>query len=86
MDNLTVQSRHKKLSPSTADNNGRFDSIDAEELLELFPLPRYFQIHFSHVHDNHEHAKLQVDELKQSIHRVEQKLDLLLAAMVQQQL
>lgn len=64
----------------------RFEDVGAEELLAQFPLPRYFQIHFSHIHENCEQTKQQVDELKQSIKLVEQKLDRILDAMMQEQL
>ena len=86
MDNLTLRVEHKKLPRQQVVQNDRFDSIGTEELLELFPLSRYFQIHFTHVHENCGHAQRQLDELKQSINRVEQKLDRLLAAMMQEQL
>ncbi|MGR9116605.1 MAG: hypothetical protein ACU85E_12630 [Gammaproteobacteria bacterium] len=84
MDNLSLQPEQKKMSRQRSGQNERFDNIGTEDLLDLFPLPRYFQIHFSHVHDNCEIAKLQVNELRQSVDRVEQKLDQLLAALLQE--
>jgi len=57
-----------------------------DDLLDLFPLPRYFQAHFEHIHDNtHEiQSKLnhlnhdfqsQLDQLMQKLAKVEGKLD-----------
>ena len=83
---MTLRSTHKKLLSQRVAQNDRFDSIGTEELLELFPLPRYFQIHFTHIHENCERANSQLDELKQRIDRVEQKLDRLLAVLMQEQL
>lgn len=91
MDNLSMLARCKKAPRRQTAKNDQFDSLEfdsikAEELLKSFPLPRYFQVHFSHIHDNCEHAKHQVEELKQSVERVEEKLDRVLAALMKDQL
>ncbi|MFZ2169354.1 MAG: hypothetical protein WAW61_06895 [Methylococcaceae bacterium] len=63
-----------------------------DDLIDLFPLPRYFQIHFEHIHDNsHEvQGKLthlnhdlqsQLDQLKQTLAKVEDKLDRFIALL-----
>lgn len=75
----------KKLSTKQAEHNYDFDAFEIEELLEQFPLPRYFQIHFNHVHENCEQVKQQFHELTQRAERIEQKLDRLLDTMLQKQ-
>ena len=63
-----------------------------EDLIDLFPLPRYFQVHFDHIHDktdaieqkiNHVNQDLcsQLEQLKQSLGVVENKLDLFFAIL-----
>ncbi len=81
MNNMAVRTKQKKIPHQRGMHNYQYDSLGIEELLELFPLPRYFQIHFGHIHDNTEQAMRQLDELKQRIERVEEKLDQLLAVM-----
>ncbi len=57
-----------------------------DDLIDLFPLPRYFQVHFEHIHDStHDvQGKLthlthdiqsQLDHLKETLAKVEGKLD-----------
>lgn len=81
MDNIAVRGKHKKMPHRQAMHRYQFDAVDAEELQDLFPLPRYFQIHFNHIHENVERLEHQLDELKQSVSRVEDKLDQLLAGL-----
>ncbi|MGR9051153.1 MAG: hypothetical protein ACU84J_00750 [Gammaproteobacteria bacterium] len=83
MDNLSLRLDPQKMAPRKSIPKDAYDSVSSEELLELFPLPRYFQIHFGHIHDNAEAAKHQLNELKESLDRVEKKLDRLLASMAQ---
>lgn len=76
----------KRLPTKQADYSYNFDSVDVEELVAQFPLPRYFQIHFSHVHENCEQVKKQFNELSQRVDKIEQKLDKLLDIMAQEQI
>ena len=57
-----------------------------DDLIDLFPLPRYFQVHFEHIHDNthdvqgklnhlNHDIQSQLDQIKQSLANVEIKLD-----------
>jgi hypothetical protein len=82
-------------------NNGEFTtpvtsekrSIKKEDdLIDLFPLPRYFQVHFEHIHDstNNVQGKLnhlnhdiqsQLDHLKETLATVEGKLDRFIALL-----
>jgi len=58
----------------------------ADDLIDLFPLPRYFQVHFEHIHDNthdvqgklnhlNHDIQSQLDQIKQTLANVENKLD-----------
>jgi hypothetical protein len=57
-----------------------------DDLIDLFPLPRYFQVHFEHIHDNthdvqgklnhlNHDIQSQLDQIKQTLAKVEDKLD-----------
>jgi hypothetical protein len=81
---LQEHKHHKELKPSA--NSEKRGIKNEDDLIDLFPLPRYFQIHFEHIHDNaHDvQGKLnhlnhdiqnQLDQLKQSLAIVEGKLD-----------
>lgn len=51
---------------------------ERDELIELFPLPRYFQVHFEHIHDNADALRREVRQLRQYAASLEAKLDTLL--------
>lgn len=55
-----------------------YSQLSELELINLFPLPRYFQIHFQHLHDNIETLKADTQSLKRSVLEMNTKLDLLL--------
>ena len=66
------------------ENNSRTKKED--DLIDLFPLPRYFQVHFEHIHDNthdvqgklnhlNHDIQSQLDQIKQTLANVEGKLD-----------
>lgn len=46
-----------------------------DDLIDLFPLPRYFQIHFEYLHDNNHDVQNKLNQLNQAIAKVEDKLD-----------
>jgi hypothetical protein len=52
-----------------------------DDLLDLFPLPRYFQIHFQHVHENSQDIQAQMVQLKEYVRQVDVKLDRLTALL-----
>jgi hypothetical protein len=52
-------------------------------LLKLFPLPRYFQIHFQHIHENSELFKEELTELKHTTQQLNAKLDMLIQLLTQ---
>ncbi|MGZ5051941.1 MAG: hypothetical protein ACXWF8_04830 [Methylobacter sp.] len=52
-----------------------------EELIDLFPLPQYFQIHFQHVHENAHDLQGELTQLKNYIAKVDEKLERLLTLL-----
>jgi len=58
-----------------------FDALSEKEILQLFPLPRYFQIHYSYMHENSAHMKSTLKNMTRQAERIEQKLDRLLATI-----
>jgi hypothetical protein len=84
MEEMALRLEQKKESRRRAKRRDQTKvAWDSNELLESFPLPQYFQVHFSHVHKNLEETSRQIDELRRSIIRLEQKLDRLLALMTE---
>jgi hypothetical protein len=51
------------------------------DLIDLFPLPRYFQVHFEHIHENTHVLNNDVVQLKQAIAKVDEKIERLLALL-----
>ena len=51
---------------------------EQDDLLQSFPLPRYFQVHFQHIHERTDAVHQELAELKTHVHQLESKLDALL--------
>ncbi len=79
-----VPNNKKKVRSSAKPD--KLDIKHDDDLSDLFPLPRYFQIHFAHIHDKTHDIQDQIDhldnglqgqldQLKLSITNVENKLD-----------
>ena len=70
----------KELTPHENPEKRRI--MKEDDLIDLFPLPRYFQVHFELIHDvqgklnhlNHD-MQNQLDQLKRTLAAVEGKLD-----------
>ncbi len=87
MTTLKCLQEHKHNSELTPPvNPDKRSFIKEDNLIDSFPLPRYFQVHFEHIHDNtHDvQGKLnhlnhdiqnQLDQLKQTLAKLEDKLD-----------
>lgn len=74
-----VQERKRRAMPP---NMPEERSIrEGDDLLDLFPLPRYFQVHFQHVHENTQDIQAQMAQLKQYVTQVDVKLDRLMALL-----
>ena len=52
-----------------------------DDLIDLFPLPRYFQVHFEHIHENTADVQGKIDRLTQTLAAVEGKLDRFIALL-----
>ena len=88
---LQEHQQNTKLALSPVNTDKR-SIMKEDDLIDLFPLPRYFQIHFGHIHDNsHEiQGELnhlnhdfhnQLDQLKETLAKVEGKLDRFIALL-----
>jgi flagellar basal body rod protein FlgF len=49
-----------------------------DDLIDLFPLPRYFQVHFQHVHENTHNLQGELAQLKDYVVKVDEKLERLM--------
>jgi hypothetical protein len=81
-----LQELKDKTELTLPENPGQRCIETEDDLLSFFPLPRYFQVHFEHIHENsHDvQGKLkhinhdmqnQLEQLKRSLASVEGKLD-----------
>ncbi len=52
-----------------------------DDLIDLFPLPRYFQVHFQHVHENTHNLQGELAQLKDNVAKVDEKLERLMAQL-----
>jgi len=52
-----------------------------DDLIDLFPLPRYFQVHFQHVHENTHDLQGELVQLKAYVAKVDEKLERLMALL-----
>lgn len=52
-----------------------------DDLIDLFPLPRYFQVHFQHVHDNSHDLQSELAQLKDYVAKVDEKLERMMALL-----
>ncbi len=52
-----------------------------DDLIDLFPLPRYFQVHFQHVHENTYDIQSELVQLKDYVAKVDEKLERLMALL-----
>ncbi|MDO9214085.1 MAG: hypothetical protein Q8Q54_12570 [Methylococcales bacterium] len=68
----------KTANPYTQEDND-------DDLLSSFSLPRYFQIHFQHIHERTDNVHEELAELKLYVNKLETKLDALLLLLNQHQ-
>lgn len=54
---------------------------DNDDLIDLFPLPRYFQVHFQHVHENTHDLQGELAQLKDYVAKVDDKLERMMALL-----
>ena len=87
------ENKHKtELTPPV--NHEKRSIKQEDDLIDLFPLPRYFQVHFEHIHDNahdvqgklnhlNHDMQSQLNLLKDTLAKVEGKLDRFMALLGQ---
>ena len=71
----------KELTPLVSSAERRIKKED--DLIDLFPLPRYFQVHFEHIHENTGDVQGKLDRLTRTLATVEGKLDRFIALLGQ---
>ncbi|MCX7101185.1 MAG: hypothetical protein NTX38_06755 [Methylobacter sp.] len=74
-----VQKTKTAKNPAKPPKNRRVEIED--DLIDLFPLPRYFQVHFQHMHENAHELKSEMAQLKDYVAKVDEKLERLLALL-----
>lgn len=74
-----VQESKGGKSPAKTPKNRTIKPDD--DLIDLFPLPRYFQVHFQHVHENTQDLQVELVQLKDYVAKVDQKLERLMAML-----
>lgn len=62
-----------------ADNDRHLSKDD--DLIDCYPRPRYFQVHFQHLHENNQQLHEEMAQLKASVAQVDEKLGRLLALL-----
>ncbi len=55
--------------------------MDNDDLIDLFPLPRYFQVHFQHVHENTHNLHSDLAQLKDYVVKIDEKLERLMTEL-----
>jgi hypothetical protein len=53
-----------------------------DDLINRFPFPRYFQVHFQHIHENNLQLRNELTQLKDSVAQADKKIELLLALLI----
>ncbi len=56
---------------------------EQDNLLQSFPLPRYFQVHFQHIHERTDTVHKELTELKSHINTLETQLNTVLLLLQQ---
>jgi hypothetical protein len=56
-------------------------SNKTDDLVANFPSPRYFQVHFQHIHDNNLQLRNELAQLKDSVAQADKKIERLLALL-----
>jgi hypothetical protein len=80
---LVLKQQTETIANELAIQTDDYTKISESELIKLFPLPRYFQIHFQHIHDNADNLKTELTELKQTVQQMNEKINLLVQLLMQ---
>jgi hypothetical protein len=81
MQTLKLSQAHTRAFAQTnrADNNRHLSNDD--DLIDLFPKPRYFQVHFQHIHEHNQQLQDELMQLKGTVAHLDEKLGCLLALL-----
>jgi hypothetical protein len=77
MSALNLSHQHKVTRPAVQTPQ-QCELNEHDDLLQSFPLPRYFQVHFQHIHERTDDVYQELAELKNYVNKLETKLDALL--------
>ena len=69
----------QKSNSSISPKERRTKDVD---LIDLFPQPRYFQVHFQHTHENIYLLQYELAQLKAHVAQIDDKLGRLLALLI----
>ncbi|MFZ2726084.1 MAG: hypothetical protein WAX77_07545 [Methylococcaceae bacterium] len=70
----TLKNSHSKTSKTRTVSN-------EDDLIDLFPTARYFQIHLRYIHDTNETMNTELQQLKEAVFKLDNKLDSILALL-----
>jgi allophanate hydrolase subunit 1 len=56
-------------------------STKTDNLVDCFPSPRYFQVHFQHIHENNLQLRNELAQLKDSVAQTDKKIERFLALL-----
>jgi hypothetical protein len=62
-----------------ADSDRHFGNDDG--LIDCYPRPRYFQVHFQHIHEHNQQLQGELVQLKEYVAHLDEKLGRLLALL-----
>jgi hypothetical protein len=79
----TLQHSPASIRPPAQANRGNNDrhAKNADDLIDCYPRPRYFQVHFQHLHEHNHQLQDELAQLKASVAQVDEKLGRLLALL-----
>jgi hypothetical protein len=80
METLKLVQKSKSIKIPVKPSKNRSVKKD-DDLIDLFPLPRYFQVHFQHIHENTYDLQGELAQLKDYVTKVDEKLDRLMALL-----
>jgi hypothetical protein len=80
---LASKSKNNVTALTRKSQIAEYGQLTEAELLKLFPLPRYFQVHFQYLHDNTTEFKTELDDLKKTAQQLNDKLDFLIQWVTQ---
>ena len=79
---LAQESKDEKKTAKILTETPKNRSVKSDDdLIDLFPLPRYFQVHFQHLHENTHDLQGELAQLKDYVTKVDEKLERMMALL-----